>query len=120
MNKVSTNTEYFLIRNQPGQFIYGKYSSRGFVETPRYIIRKLARSLVKDMVDFAEIEIGSVFHKEIIDELNGVYIKVYRFDHRTGAMIGEPACPKMSIIDFCETFNMPDTADKFKSMMAQI
>ena len=109
------NTEYFLIRNAEGQC---NYSNKGFVDTPHYISRATVKYRVQDMVMHVArwFKPGDPHDRQRLQHLLGVKITVFYFNEATGEMILDQSYSPMSIVEFCEKFNIQETLDKMKRL----
>ena len=115
------NKIYFLIRNKKGQC---SYSNKGFVNTPHYISEATVKYRVKELVEGAVrwFDPAEKYQVDQARELRDVTVTVYNFDSHPegGGMMREPAMPVMDLVDFCQTYNMQDVADKLKNLLAQV
>lgn len=110
------NTEYFLIRNAAGLC---NYSNKGFVDTPHYISRVTAKYRVKDSVAnvarwFDPKSDHSLYRLRYLSE---VKITVFYFNEATGEMSVDQSYSPMSIVEFCEKFDMVDIKDTMSKLI---
>jgi len=110
------NTEYFLIRNAAGQC---NYSNKGFVDTPHYISRVTAKYRVKDSVAIVARWFDPKSDRSLqrLQDLAEVKVTVFYFNEATGEMIADQSYSPMSIIEFCEKFDMADIKDAMSKLI---
>ena len=110
------NTEYFLIRNAAGLC---NYSNKGFVDTPHYISRVTAKYRVKDLVE----NVARLFDPKSdhclyrLRYLSEVKVTVFYFNEANGEMSVDQSHSPMSIIEFCEKFDMADIKDAMSKLI---
>lgn len=113
------NTEYFLIRNAAGQC---NYSNKGFVDTPHYISRVTAKyrieELVKNIARWYDPE--REYSRQRLRDLAEVKVTVFYFNEVTGEMIVDQSYSPMSVIEFCEKFNMAEIKDIMFKLIQRI